>query len=183
MINRINRWSANSLLTVRQQLIIGYFFIILLVVAVAAIAIHQQNELARFAAVKEAEQVGQLIEYFVTDTSNSAIKENADGGFSFDTEKLQVYIQDLHNIQNRDMEVIDTNKIIISDVFPDDVGSVFEDDQNDEVAQTIKDGQPRTFVEISEDYPEGIDLIVIPLDLSSGEVIGAMIVEYTPLYN
>ncbi|NIP41747.1 MAG: hypothetical protein GWO41_13205, partial [candidate division Zixibacteria bacterium] len=31
-------------------------------------------------------------------------------------------------------------------------------------------------------YPEGINQLVIPLDISSGERIGALVLEYTPLY-
>src|SRR5205085_621813 len=44
------------------------------------------------------------------------------------------------------------------------------------------DGVPRTLIEITDEFPDGIQQIVIPLKTSQGETIGAVIMEYTVLY-
>ncbi|NJR66502.1 MAG: HAMP domain-containing histidine kinase [Leptolyngbyaceae cyanobacterium CRU_2_3] len=47
----------------------------------------------------------------------------------------------------------------------------------------MKDGQSRTFLEKSVDYPQGIKLIVIPLKNSLEKTEGAIILEYSSLYD
>jgi hypothetical protein len=44
-----------------------------------------------------------------------------------DVDNLQNYVTKLYALQKRDIEVINTQKIIVADAIPEDVGSVFED--------------------------------------------------------
>jgi hypothetical protein len=63
----------------------------------------------------------------------------------------------------------------------------YDHDLNDEVGQTISDGQPRTFTETNDDHPNGARQIVIPLRRntwdSSQAPIGAVLLEYTSIRN
>jgi signal transduction histidine kinase len=47
----------------------------------------------------------------------------------------------------------------------------------------MQDGKARSFVEKSVDYPQGIKLIVVPLRTNSTTIDGAVIVEWSSLYN
>ncbi|MHC5731326.1 MAG: hypothetical protein ACYTXY_46005, partial [Nostoc sp.] len=40
----------------------------------------------------------------------------------------------------------------------------------------------RAFIEKSRDYPQGIKLIAIPLKLEEKQIVGAILLEYTPIY-
>jgi signal transduction histidine kinase len=70
----------------------------------------------------------------------------------------------------------------LADVTTQDIGTRLNEDPNNEVGKTIQDGIPRTYVEISPDYPHGIQLIAVPFKSEENEVLGAVIMEYTPLY-
>jgi len=50
------------------------------------------------------------------------------------------------------------------------------------VAATIRDGQPRTFVERDKEFPAGTLQVVIPLRSAQSRIVGAVVMEYTPLY-
>jgi hypothetical protein len=50
------------------------------------------------------------------------------------------------------------------------------------VALTIVDGTPRTFIETSPAYPQGIKELVVPLRIANATV-GALILEYTSIYD
>ncbi|MGX6607537.1 putative bifunctional diguanylate cyclase/phosphodiesterase [Micromonosporaceae bacterium Da 78-11] len=62
-------------------------------------------------------------------------------------------------------------------------GTTFDHDTDDQVGATIADGRSRTFVEVSVDYPDGIRQVVVPLVGPDRVTLGAVILEYTPLYD
>jgi PAS domain S-box-containing protein len=78
---------------------------------------------------------------------------------------------------------VDANQLILADAFPAEVGKIYTDDPGDEIGATLKDRQVRTFVEVSKQFPKGIKQIVVPIQGASEQVIGAVVLEYTPLYD
>ena len=52
-----------------------------------------------------------------------------------------------------------------------------------EIQQTMQDGKTRTFLEKSADYPQGIRLIIVPLKTDINTTDGAVILEWSSLYD
>jgi len=96
---------------------------------------------------------------------------------------LREIVARLHRTQGRDVSVMDVNQRILADAVPNEIGQIYANDSNHEVGQTIKDRKVRTFVEKSAAYPIGIKQVVVPVESESGQVIGAVVLEYTPFYN
>jgi PAS domain S-box-containing protein len=99
-----------------------------------------------------------------------------------DLERMEEDVRKLKEVHGRDIVVVDMDQRIIADAVPSEVGSIFNHDRNDEVGRTLRDGKSRTFTEVSDAYPEGIKLLAIPLDSDEGVRLGALVLEYTPLY-
>jgi signal transduction histidine kinase/CheY-like chemotaxis protein len=160
------------------KLILGFVSLSLLVAVVGAIAARQQFAMAETAAIREAEQVARTLAFSLT------IEDADSRGHPFyeDRELLQADIEALHTRQGRDMEVIGLDKLIWADAIAEDVGHPFDVEDGGAVDQTLADGQMRTFVEVSPDYPDGVKQIVVPLTSRTGVTVGAVIMEYTPLY-
>ena len=98
-------------------------------------------------------------------------------------QEFQHHIEQYKELQPRDIVIIDKQMQIVADTIVSEVGKTFTEDQNGEVRQTLQDGKIRFFVEQNESYPLGIKQLVIPFDSVDGERIGAIVMEYTPLYN
>jgi signal transduction histidine kinase len=96
---------------------------------------------------------------------------------------LQDFVNDIHNIKNLDIVVVDKDKKILADAIPQNVGTIFNHDRDNEVGQTIMDGKARSFIEKCKDFPEGIRQIAVQIKEGRGEIAGALIYEYTPIYN
>jgi signal transduction histidine kinase/DNA-binding response OmpR family regulator len=160
------------------KLVLGFISLSLLVAVVGAIASRQQFAMAETAAIREAEQVARTLAFSL------AIEDADSRGHPFyeNRELLQTDIEALHSQQGRDMEVIGLDKLIWADAIAEDVGRPFDVDDGGAVAQTMADGQTRTFVEVSPDYPDGVKQIVVPLTTRTGATVGAVVMEYTPLY-
>ncbi len=93
--------------------------------------------------------------------------------------KLQNFIETFHRRDKRKIVVVDKNMLIVADSNADHIGTVFTHDMKNEVGQTLKDGEIRTFVEKSADYAGGIHLLALPLfSEGSQEIAGAVIHEY-----
>ncbi|MBU7582274.1 MAG: response regulator [Nostoc sp. TH1S01] len=163
---------------IAHKLVGSFIGVSLLTGVVGAVAVVQSQKIAETLAIAEAENVAQLIassiNYYSHNNGESIAKEHLD--------KLQEYIMQLHKLQNRDIEVINRQKIILADAVPEDVGTVLEHDQGNETQQTMQDGKPRIFLEKSEEYPQGINLIVVPLKTAQNQVNGAVILEWSSLY-
>jgi signal transduction histidine kinase/ActR/RegA family two-component response regulator len=100
---------------------------------------------------------------------------------------VQEYVARLSSISDRDFVVVDARQIGLADADPTEIGIRYDHDANDEVGETIRDGQPRTFVEANEKHPDGAHQIVIPLGRNASDpsqaAIGAILLEYTSIKN
>ncbi|MFN6479447.1 ATP-binding protein [Nostoc sp. DedQUE07] len=164
---------------ISQKLISGILGIATLSVITGAINAHQQLKIAKYIAQQEAEEVAGLVAYFVSHELDEYHEmESRDKMLA----ELQEHVISLHKRRQRDLEIVDRNKIILADVVPEDIGTRLDRDRNNEVGKTIQDGIPRTYIEFSPEYPNGIRLIAVPFKTGKGERIGAVILEYTPLY-
>jgi signal transduction histidine kinase len=166
-----------------HKLTAGFLGISALVGIVGAISINQQLQTAKKLAIREAEHVAETM---ATSITHQISLRKTDGreraAIEYDLESLQKYIEDFHRVQHRDAEVVDVNKKILADVIPEDVGTICNIDPQNEIAQTLHDGITRTFLEKSEDYPEGAQQVVVPIRTERQKILGAIILEYTPLY-
>ncbi|MFN6529335.1 ATP-binding protein [Nostoc sp. ChiSLP03a] len=163
---------------ISQKLILGVLGMATLSGIIGAINANQQLNIAKYLAQQEAEEVAGLLGYFVSHEHEKHKMRSQDRVLAH----LQEHIQSLHKQRQRDLEIVDRNKIILADVVTEDIGTRLDHDRNNEVGKTIQDGVPRTYIESSPEYPNGIQLIAVPFKTSNGETMGAVILEYTPLY-
>jgi hypothetical protein len=103
-------------------------------------------------------------------------------GAPFADAELQRDLAVLHELDGRDVFIVDSNKQILADSDPTEVGSIYRWDTEDEVSRTVADGTPRTFMETNRSHPHGVRQFVVPLQIANATV-GALILEYTPLYD
>jgi diguanylate cyclase (GGDEF)-like protein/PAS domain S-box-containing protein len=79
--------------------------------------------------------------------------------------------------------VVDRDKIVRGDTEPASVGRPYTGDTGDQVGTAIRDGTAETFVEVADDSPAPMRQVVVPLIGASGGTVGAIILEYTPMYD
>ncbi len=160
--------------SIKSRLILGAILISLLVVFIAALAVEEQLKTAEAAARLEAEHLATTLAY----SSVTRLK---------DRKALQNYVDGLHLIYHRDTTVVGLNKTRIADSDVGDVSNVYDHDEGNEVGQTLKDGKPRHFIEVSPLFPSGTKQIVVPIReeqaAGNGSILGAIILEYTPIYD
>jgi len=165
--------SVQRVHSVKFRLALGALLISLLVALVAAFAVEEQLNSADAAARLEAEHLATALAY-------------AAAGRLKDRKTLQSYVDGLHVIYRRDTTIVDPRKVRIADSDAGDVGNVYQHDEGNEVGQTLRDGKPRHFVEVSPLFPSGTKQIVVPLKdgqgPGSGPIAGAVILEYTPIH-
>jgi len=153
-------------MSIKLRLMGGFLGIALLVGITGVIAVLKQLQTAEQTAIIEARDLSEIIALTVSQGE----------------EDLQSFITEIHTSKQRDIEVVDLNKRILADAVLEDVGTILTHDAGNEVGLTLQDGQVRTFGETSEEYPQGIRQLVAPLKNQEGKIIGAIIVEYTTLY-
>ncbi len=162
--------------SIKSRLLLGALLISLLVGFVALFAVQVQLDTAGVAARLEAEHVATALAY---STINEVVNR--------DKKPLQNYVEGLHQLYHRDITIVDPKKVRIADSDAGDVGNVYQHDQDNEVGQTLKDGRIRHFTEVSPLFPSGTRQIVAPIrrDQAKGDspTIGAVIMEYTPIYD
>jgi diguanylate cyclase (GGDEF)-like protein len=102
-------------------------------------------------------------------------------------EVLQVLVDKAHSEYQRDALIVDIHKIDIADVDHNEIGKAYDQDAGDEIGQTIADGTPRAFVERNAQHPEGARQVVVPFrsvpEDPRSPIIGATVLEYTPIYD
>ena len=163
---RLNDQIEKESMSIKLRLMGGFLGIALLVGITGVIAVLKQLQTAEQTAVIEARELSEIINLTVSQGE----------------EDLQSFLTYLYITQQRGSEVVDLNKLIIADAVLEDVGTIFTHDLGNEVGLTLQDGQVRTFVETSEEYPQAIQQLVGPLRNQEGKIIGAIIVEYTTFY-
>lgn len=149
-----------------------------IVFAASAVVDYRETiETAEKSSISEAENIAKTTVFFIA----SDLKEH---GRSHLLEHLSEYVLELQAIMKRDIAMVDVNKRILADAVEKNIGSIFEHDADNEVGRTIQDGKMRMFIEWSWDYPAGIRQLVVPVrEVGTETIIGALILEYTPLYN
>lgn len=163
---------------IAHKLVSSFMGASLLTGVVGAVAVAQSQKIAETLAISEAKHVAQVLATSIVhksfyDRPSISIKRS---------DQLQNYTNLLHDLQQRDIVVVDRQKQILADAVPENVGTIFTHDLGNEVQQTMQDGKSRTFLEKSADYPQGIKLIVIPL-VDRDKTNGAVILEYSSLYD
>ena len=155
----------------------GFGVAALLVAGVTGVAIRNDVESVEAQAVHEAHSLTQVLQLLVVrhigDRPGAPFADQA--GFQSDLEVL-------HGLDGRDVFIVDSDKQILADAEPAEVGNIYREDTKDEVSRTIADGTPRTFIEANEHHPQGLRQLVVPLRIANATV-GALILEYTPLYD
>ena len=106
-------------------------------------------------------------------------------GAELGSEHLQQYVEGLRTLYQRDIVIVDVQKRGLADADAAEIGQVFDHDLANEVGQTIRDGQPRLFVERNDKHPAGAKQITVPLHRGADGrrvIVGAVILEYTQIY-
>jgi PAS domain S-box-containing protein len=143
----------------------------LLVALVGALAVNRLQAAAMASVTREAQEIARLMSYLLMSGPNEL------------STSPQEMVARLHQTQGRDVELVDPSQLVLAAAISSHIGKPFTGSPGDEVGATIKDRQVRTFPAVSQGYPTGIKQIVVPVEGESGPVIGAVILEYTPLYN
>ncbi|MBU2666841.1 EAL domain-containing protein [Actinoplanes bogorensis] len=164
-------------MNVRQKLLGGFLTVAAMVTVTGAVVLRTDAETTHQAAVTEADQVARGIAKDVAFGPAGGAEE----GLIDRPAALIAYLERLHDLQDRDIVVVDTRKMILADAVPQNIGLPFDHDTGNQVGRTIADGRSRVFVETSVDYPEGIQQVVVPVIGAGGVTEGAVILEYTPL--
>jgi diguanylate cyclase (GGDEF)-like protein len=165
----------DAVMSIRSKVLAAFFVVLGVVIALMVTAVRIELSIIETAASLEATHIAESIATVSRD------------GISNDTAELQKYIEQIGKKYGRDAVVVDQAKRGVADADIAEVGTYFTHDSHDEVAQTIKDGQTRIFEEKNTLHPEGIKQIVVPIRKVAGDanssIVGAVILEYTPLYN
>jgi len=157
---------------IRAKLFLTLLGMSLVVALVGSLAVDRQRAIAMIGVTKEAEDLARLLGFLLMSDANK-----------LPAPAIQEIVEKLHQSQGRDVTLTDTNQLILADAIPSEIGTIYTTDLGDEVGATIRDRQVRVFVETSEAFPTGIKQMVVPVEGDHGQVIGAVILEYTPLYN
>jgi signal transduction histidine kinase len=148
------------------------------VAIVAGVSIRNHVVSAETHALQEAQSVTKVLELLLVRHAG----DREGDPLATKQAELQRDVETLHGLYGQDITVLDRDKRIVADAVAPEIGSTYRDDTHDEVARTIVDGTPRTFIETSPAYPQGIKELVVPLRIANATV-GALILEYTPIYD
>jgi PAS domain S-box-containing protein len=156
---------------IRAKILWTLLGMFLLVTLAGIVTLNRLQAAAAVSATNDARDVARLVGLLAMPGTNK---------FS---ESAQKIVAKLHQTQGRDVVLLNSDQIVVADSLPSRVGRPLTEDPADQVGMTIKDRQVRTFVEVGKDYPAGAKRIVVPVERESGEVIGAVVLRYTPLYD
>ena len=156
-------------MNIKSKILWAFVAMALLMVFGAALSVNRHYASAKVAAMKEATDVARVLGFLISEEE----------GFSASAQKIA---QELHRTQGRDVVILDPQQRIVADADPSEIGTTFQGDSSDEVGATLRDRKIRAFVEGGTRHPDGIDQVVVPVESDSGKLIGAVVLEYTPLY-
>ena len=128
-------------------------------------------------ATSEATSIARTISLFIAHEL-----DEAGANAPYRSFEIQQIVLNFKRIQNRDFVIVGMDKRIVANAQIAKIGMYFSCDPGDEVGQTLRDGRARTFTEIVRPYREGVKYAVVPLESHPGKRVGAIILEYTPLY-
>ena len=161
-------------MNLRTKLLLSFLGFTLLVGGLGLLAYREQVTSARQAAIREAEHVANTI-------ADTIVLDPSIPGDSFfqRPDTLQAYVEAFHRKQRRDISVLDSNLKTLASADERELGQDYPD-PTDAITRTIRDGAVRDFIETNNG--QQIRQVVVPLRDVSGPPVGAVIVEYTPLY-
>lgn len=162
---------------VGPRLTIAFLAVALLLPLVGFVGVQEQHATSLRAAQIEAQNVADQVAHMATEPAGAGQPD-----LYQQPARLQHYISGVKRAGNRDLEVVGLDRRILADAVPQNQGRTFTQDTGGEVAATMRDGLPRTFREVSGDFPDGIDLVVVPMRAAHDRIVGAVLLEYTPLY-
>ena len=170
-------------MNVRQKLLGGYLVVALMVAVTAGVAWHSTVVSARKAAVDGAMQAAQAIGKDIglglaADRSDAVVTPLIGQPIA-----LNNYLTRQHELQQRDLVVVNQAKTVVGDTRPASVGEPYTGDTGDQVGKAIRDRTPGVFVENARDNATPVRQVVVPLIGTNGGTIGAVILEYTPMYD
>ncbi|WP_203708857.1 GGDEF domain-containing protein, partial [Asanoa iriomotensis] len=178
-LRRYRTAAVRRLARVGTRLTLAFLAVALLIPVVGVIAIRELHATSMRAAQIEAQHVAEQIAFTMAQREEpiriTPLYEQPDA--------LQLYVDSLRRELGRDIEVVGLDRVIIADAIERNRGQVFNEDPEGQVGATMRDGQPRTFEERNADFPEGIQLVVVPLYSPEHVIVGAVILEYTPIFN
>jgi sensor histidine kinase regulating citrate/malate metabolism len=135
--------------------------------------VQSQQQVMKYKMADSVEDAGMISSTIVSVPQGSPMLKNA--------AELQSYVDTVSRQTGRDVVVVDNKKKILADTFAANAGKAYGEDKDGEVAKTIADGQARTFIEKSADYPGGIEQNVISFK-DHGTVAGAVIISNSKIF-
>jgi diguanylate cyclase (GGDEF)-like protein/PAS domain S-box-containing protein len=171
-------------MSVRLKLLGGVLAIAAMMVLTGFVVLRADDRAARQAAVATAEQVARGLALDVAYSQVPSGEAGTTVPLYNEPAQLRAYVERMHQLQDRDIVVLDTGKRILADAEPVDNGTIYNWDRGDEVRLTILDQKAREFIEHSDDSgTAGIREVVVPLIDGNDVTLGAVIYEYTPAYD
>lgn len=135
--------------------------------------VQSQQQVMKYKMADSVEDAGVIAATVVSVPQGSPMLKNA--------AELQVYVETVSKQTGRDIVIVDSKKKILADTFAANVGQMYGEDKDSEVVKTIADGQARSFVEKSVDYPSGVEENVISFK-DHGTVVGAVIISNSKIF-
>jgi diguanylate cyclase (GGDEF)-like protein/PAS domain S-box-containing protein len=167
---------------VRQKVLGAFLAAAAMVAATGFIVLRADEEAARRAAIAEAEQVARGIALEIAHGIAPDVVGGSDTPLINNQPALVAFLLRQHDLQGRDLVVVDRARQVLADAQPIEVDSTF-DNPGGQVDATIADGQARVFREQSQHQTDGVRQVVVPLNDLAGDTRGAVILEYTQLYD
>jgi PAS domain S-box-containing protein len=161
--------------SIRLKLSASFLAVALLVVSFVVIMLWMQMEAAEYAAIFEADHMA------------TTIAAEIGGNDTGDPQFAQRQITKLLGHDVRDVFVVDANKRVIADADPTEIGLLFSNDPDNAIGSTLADGRTHTFTEVHESPRSVARQVAVPIYRDPANrrssIVGALILEYTPLYN
>jgi len=165
-------------MSIRAKIILAFFSVAVAIGLLGGLAFYRNIKRAEPIARHEAVGIARAIAL----SAGHIMKRTGPLDTPATLKQLQDLIREFKLVQNRDVVIVNRDNVIIAAAVPEELGTRFIHDLHGEVGQTMEDGRTRTFSETSAAYPRGIKQLVLPFETENGMRIGAVILEYAPLY-
>jgi tyrosine-protein phosphatase YwqE len=110
---------------IAHKLVGSFIGVSLLTGVVGAISVAQSYKIAEMLAQAEAQNVAEVMAGSIA--HHAGYKQRSK--FIEPSQELQDFAKSLHELQKRDIEVVNRQKVIIADAIPDGIGTTFDHDQ------------------------------------------------------
>lgn len=162
-------------MSVRTRLVVSFGIISVFVAVAGTIAVYQQLQLQQAAAIQDAEHDASIIASTLVFNNPSTTP----GQMLKDPGLVQAYAKALRDRTGRDIIIVDAGLRVIAAADPTEIGKIHAEPG---VRKAVRDGMPVAFLERGAGTPAGIREVAVPINAASGEILGAVIYEYTPTY-